>query len=455
MSSSVDASSDVSAPSSLIVSDDTGNLDSSWLNANYPAIAPVRLAQLALARDLASVLTYASGAGATPQYRNAQGRIVPAQTDMVGKLLPRFQYDAHGHSLGLLIEPASTNLLTYDRLGLSSGVTFMGSAASSTTRMSVDGQSKLVGVTNSATLDYHGLALAQSMPSQGYMSASLALYSTTQRYFVLYYVRSDGVGGAGAIIDLVAMQLKTMAGVAISQIVRDRLGWNWVQFPMGIFDSLASGTFELECAADASGTTQYTDVGNTWFADALQLENSPCSTSPIFASASCSVSRGAEVVQTPISKTYTDNWLDSNTGAGSVIIEGYLPNFTPPSNDVYELGRFALDAQHYLMLGYSSKLQLGLYLTNASGSLTLIGSAVLTPGGQFKIGFAYTTTALTAFTVNGKSSLAMGTLVNFTLPAGVTTSLNLSTCKLPLVLSRLIGYEQALNVNQLKYLTSV
>jgi hypothetical protein len=120
-------------------------------------------------------------------------------------------------------------------------------------------------------------------------------------------------------------------------------------------------------------------------------------------------------------------------------------------------------------LGYftaaTNQLQLGVYLTvqnPLSGINTTTpvatNAATIVPGGFFKVGLAYSTIdgALTfsGFAVNGRTGLSSGK-VGVAMPNGVTRTLNLSSGNLPYTVSALTGYDQALNINQLKYLTAV
>lgn len=450
-----DQSSDTSAPSVLIASDDAGNLDGGWLSTNYPTTAPLKQINLARAKTLGDVLTYVLAGNTPPRYRGARDFIVPALTDMAGVSLPRFPTEVQSAPKGLLVEPASANLLVYDRLGLSTGITLTGASVSKGTRLSVDGQSQVAGIANATTLDYHGVSLTHSTAIQGDVSVSLALFSATQRYFVLTYVRNDGVGGAGAIIDLNTMQLKAFSGKVLGSIVQDWQGWYWVQFAMGGFGTAATGTLYLQCAADATGTNDYQDTGNLWFVDALQLENLSIPSTPMLAATSGPVSRGVETVQTAAPVTNLDNWLDTNTQASTTLIEGYLPNYLPASGVVVELARFQANAQQYVVIGYTSDGQLGLFVTNNSSSPKLVSAVSLAAGSVYHLAIAQSANQLTGFAVNGKTSLSFGTLLNFTLPVGVTASLQLGSGAVPASFARLVGYAQALSAAQLKYLTSV
>jgi hypothetical protein len=447
-------SSDTSAPSALIVSDDTGNLDNSWLNANYPFFPAPRLAQFALARILTSSLTHVSGPGVTPQYRNKQGRIVPAKTDMAGNQLPRFQFDMRGQSMGLLVEPASINLLAYDRVGLSAGVKLSGCARSTTTRTSVDGQSQLTGLTNSSATTAHSIILTQAEPSTGPMSATCALFGDGQQYYAISYTRPNDKTTQVALVDTVGMTVTSLLGTVSGRVSKDRFGWYWVELQLGTFSTLDVGTLTVQCMQDAS-TSVYASRPITWFVDALQLEVCAISTSPMFASASGVVSRGSDVVLSVVPQVYPSTWLDSDSNAGTVILEGHLPNFVPSAKNVCELCRFSADAQHYLMLGYSNQMQLGLYLTNGPDNMTLISSVTLAVGSLFKAAFAYDNGMLTGFAVNGKNSLSFGTLTNFVLPDNVMRSMNLSSGQVPVIWSQLCASDRMTNINQLKYLTSV
>jgi hypothetical protein len=452
--------SDTSSPSVEIVSDDAGNLDGSWLNANYPPFPPKRAIAFDLCRTLTKNLTYSVGAGAVPQYRDAKGFVVPAQTDMVGNLLPRFQHGPEGNCHGLLIEPASTNHLEYDRLGLSSGVTFTGCAAGSATRLSVDGISQISAVVNTSTNGGHGIALRQIGPLPSPMSLSFALFSATQRYYVVNYNSA-----MSAVLDTQALTLTALTGNPVGRVYVDQMGWVWVSLQLGSLNDLDIRTISIQCANDAIGTVSYIDPGTTWFFDAAQLENCEQPTSPMFAQPSSLVSRGAEVVQTVMPQYNPDNWLDVVSGSGSVIVEGYLPSVIPAANVIKELWRFALDAQHFLVVGYTTALranaQLGLYLTNGTGvtnQILAISGTLIAADSYFKVGVSYTSTAgalsLTGFAVNGKSALAVGQ-IGGALPTGLMQTLNFSTCNLPLIISKLIGYDQPLTINQLKYLTAV
>lgn len=271
--------SDTSSPSVEIVSDDAGNLDGSWLNANYPFPGPILSIAFDRARTLTQALSYAPVSNVPLQYPNQQGVMVPVGTDMAGNLLPRFPYDDTGCCQGLLIDSTVESV--------------------------------------------------SSTPSQ----------------------------------------------------------------------------------ANA------------------------------------------------------DNWLGAASGNGTAIVEGFLPPVVPVGSGVYELWRFQLDAQHYLVLGYTLALrnscQLGLYLTNGSaiiGQMLVMSSVILPAGGFYKVAIAYSRTAgvltLSGFAVNGLTALAMGQ-VGAALPTGVMGVLNFSTCALPLIISKLTGYVQALATNQLKYLTAV
>jgi hypothetical protein len=239
-------SSSTSAPSVLIVSDDTGNLDNSWLNANYPPYPPACLAQFALAQDLQDVFSYTLAAGQTAQ-----------QTDMSGNPLPRFVKNTDGSAMGLMVEPGIETVLSNEFAG----------------------------------------------------------------------------------------------------------------------------------------------------------------------------------------------------ETGSIIIEGYLPS-TVPSTGKFELCRLVADAMNYLVVAYGSNQQLGIYLTYGPTLVSLVSSVAIAPGGLYKLAIAYSTNVLTAFAVNGKNSLSLGTL-NMSLPAGITNTLNLSSSPGALVFRSVTGYKQALSSNQLKYLTSV
>jgi hypothetical protein len=55
---------DTSAPSAVIVSDDAGNLDASWLNENYPSFPPSRNLPFAFSRTLGEALDYSVGSRA-------------------------------------------------------------------------------------------------------------------------------------------------------------------------------------------------------------------------------------------------------------------------------------------------------------------------------------------------------------------------------------------------------
>lgn len=454
MTSSVQVSSDTSAPSTLIVGDDAGNLDGSWLSANYPPISPSTQINLARAQALGDVLTYALAGDTVPRYRNRDGFMVPALTDMAGICLPRFVSDTQAQPQGLLVEPASTNLLAYDRLGLRSGVALAGCSVSTLTRLSVDGVSQLAGLTNLTPLSEHGVALSTTSASQGAMSASFALMSPTLQYFVARYCRADGTL-ATAVIDTVGRTVTSLAGNVVGQVVQDRLGWTWVMLNLGRFSTTESAVFSVLAANSASGTTIYAGSADVWFVDALQVENTALPTSPIFAHASGPVTRGAETVRTPAPVTNGDNWLDTPSGASTTVIEGRLPLYTPPAGTWVELARWSGNAQQYLALGYTSNLQLGLYLTNQSANLSLVSAMTLAPGAPFRLALAQAADRVTGLAVNGKTSLSYGTLLNFTLPPGVMTALQLATGPVPVIVSRLAGYAQALTATQLKYLTSV
>ena len=271
---------DTSSPSAAIVSDDMGNLDGSWLSANYPLTSPILSIAFDRARTLTKSLIYTAFSKTQLQYQNQQGVTVPAQTDMVGKPLPRFPYDGNGNCLGLLVDPS--------------------------------------------------------------------------------------------------------------------VEWVW---------------------------------------------GGPGPVNP-------------------------GNWLGTASGSGTTLVEGYLPSDVPSGNTVHELWRFQLDAQHYLVLGYTPALrndcQLGLYLTNGSlnvsAQIVAMSSVILPMASLYKVAIAYTfannVLTLSGFAVNGSSALAMGQ-VGAVLPTGVMSFLNLSSGNVPLIFTKLAGYAQALATPQLKYLTAV
>jgi hypothetical protein len=457
--SSDQVSSDSSAPSALIVSDDTGNLDSSWLNANYPSTPPTK--QLPLARGLhLSEMVYAVAGGIAPWYRNRKGFVVPGLTDMSNTLLPRFQADTAGNSLGLLVEPTSSNLLTYDRIGFSSGAIPFGCALSGTTRLGVDGVSQIMGFTNTAPLSEHGVGIAQTSTTSGPMSLSGALFSATQRYYVVMFTRSDAQSLQIAVIDTQLLTVTFTAGSGSGWVTQDRLGWVWVNLVLGSFSTAAVGQVAIQCASDASGTLSYANPStDTWFIDAWQLENTLQPTSTIFANVGGIVARGAESVVSLPAVANPTNWMDALSADGSLILEGQLPMVAPPLGTFYELARLALDNSQYLVVGYDAVFQLGVFLNQGLlVTANVVGSCSLQAGAAYKLGFSYSSATgvpvLSGFAVNGRASLAAGNL-NVSLPLGIATTLDLSNSPVPRTFSKITGYAQALLTNQLKYLTAV
>lgn len=456
------ASSDSSTPSVLLVSDDTGNLDASWLNANYPTRTPARLLQFQQARTLTQAMTYARStptlsAGAKlvkPRYRDRRGFSVPSFDDMAGNPLPRFQYDDTGHVEGLLIEPSSDNSLSYDRAAFSTGAVLTGCVVGGATRLSIDGNILINALVTSQELNTHGVSLAQVEPRTGDMSFSCALYSQTQRYFVISYIRSDNLSLQMVVVDTTALTVKCLVGNCVGQAFVDSYGWVWVKLQLGTFTSLVTGQIAIQCAADANGTVNYSAASVGWFLDAAQLENRAIPTSPMLTSTTGVVYRPAEIVQSPMPLYYPGNWLDSSSTEGSVVIEGRLPTLVPAVGSFAELCRFYLDAQHYLIIGYNSAFQVGLYLYNESSTASLIGVKTGSAEAVFKVGFSYSGNTLTAFAFNGSASLSFGSL-GITLPAGILQTLSLSSGNQPILFTKVTGYDQALVVNQLKYLTTL
>jgi hypothetical protein len=462
-------SNNTSAPSAIIVSDDAGNLDASWLSENYPSGPPKRVVLFDWARTLTDALVYTPGAGAIPNYRDENGFIVPAKTDMAGNQLPRFTYSAHGASRGLLIEPASSNLLAYDRVGLTSGIATPGCTIGGSTRLSVDGVSQIQALVTTQTDGPHGVSLLETVPSTGSISFSCALYSPTQRYYLVTYSRAPNPDLQIAVIDTELLTIGNITGNSTGYVVRDEQGWVWVYLQLGYFDDTCQGSITVQCTLDDGQTTDYQADTTSWFVDALQIENVAQPTSPIFATVSGVVTRGADGIQSTPAQPNSMDWLNSFSGAGTLILEGHLPDVSPAAGTMAELCRFYLDANNYLVLGYftaaTNQLQLGVYLTvqnPLSGINTTTpvatNAATIVPGGFFKVGLAYSTIdgALTfsGFAVNGRTGLSSGK-VGVAMPNGVTRTLNLSSGNLPYTVSALTGYDQALNINQLKYLTAV
>jgi hypothetical protein len=453
---------DTSLPSVPIVSDDAGNLDASWLNANYPSFPPSRNLPFAFSRTHTDALSYSIGSGAIPLHRDEHGFVVPALTDMAGNLLPRFERDGQGICKGLLIEPASSNFLQYDRVGLTSGVQFSGCGLGTTTRLSVDGVSQIQAIGNAATDSVHGVTLNQVGQSSGYLSVSGALFSPTQRYYAIQYTLASSKALTVGVVDTVALTFTPMGGVCAGRVYQDLQGWVWVNVQLGPFPAIDTGTVSILCAADALGTTTYISGNTVWFMDAWQLECSAQSTSSVFASATGVSSRAAEAVESVIPAINQDNWLGSANGNGTVIVEGYIPWAAMSAPGFSEMWRFSQDSQNYLAVGYlttSGTVQLALYLVSGGqSSMYLVGAAALAPEAFFRVALAYTAAsgslAVTGFALNGRVSLAAGA-IGGALPSGVATSLQFINNRLPLVISRITAYNQALATNQLKYLTAV
>jgi hypothetical protein len=381
---------------------------------------------------------------------------------MAGNLLPRFERDGQGTCKGLLIEPASNNFLQYDRIGLTSGVQFTGCGLGTSTRLSVDGVSQIQAIGNAATDSDHGITLNQVGQSSGFLSVSGALFSPTQRYYAIQYVLSSSQALTVGVIDTVALTYTAMGGMSAGRVYQDLQGWVWVNVQLGPFPSIDTGSVSILCVPDAAGTTTYISGNTTWFVDAWQLECSAQATSPIFSSPTSVSSRAAETIESIIPSVNQDNWLGSADGNGTVIVEGYIPWAALSAPGFSEMWRFSQDAQNYLAVGYlssSGMVQLALYLVSGGqSSMYLVSAASLAPEAFFRAAIAYTAVSgslvVSGFALNGRISLAAGS-IGGVLPSGVATSLQVINNRLPLLISRITAYNQALATNQLKYLTAV
>ncbi len=189
-----------------------------------------------------------------------QDQVVTGATPYYG---PRFDHDASGNPLGLLIEEARTNVVLWNR-DLTNAAWTLGA-----TMTSAKNQTGIDGVANSASSITGGAVSATNTILQAITLASSARFQTT------YVKRLVGTGTV----------YMTMDG-----------GTTWVDITSQVGASWASASIPTQTLANPSVGFKLATSGDSIAVDAVQNENGTFATSAILTAGSA-VARAADVAQ--------------------------------------------------------------------------------------------------------------------------------------------------------------
>jgi hypothetical protein len=413
------------------------------ISQNFPAISPTLNLNFARSKKLDPRITFTRTSSATRT--NAQGLIEVVSTDT-----PRFDHSYNSstgsvNSLGLLIEEARTNLITYsEQIDDASWIkTNIGITTNTSATTAPDGTNSAEKLSATAVNGEHLVYKTPSLTSSTY---TLSVFAKAAGYNFIA-VRIDGASLQRiTLFDLSTGTIGSTSNVTSSSITSYPNGW--YRCSITVTDAVNNYVFPI---LPTNSNVSYTGDGTSgiyiWGA---QLEAGAFATSYIPTVAS-TVTRSGDLAFINLPST---GWY--NYSQGSLVFQHSTVPFATGTSPGYPSVGFANtdgSSTNAILYFFTKSGGGGQYLVRDTGT-DQAGISPSTGAPAAKVGFAYTTNLF----VLARNGSEVGTDTSGTVPQSIGTLLlggnaknvtnNFNAC-----ISNVIYYPRALSSSQLQNLT--
>lgn len=298
--------------------------------------------------------------------------------------IPRIEYDADGNLLGLLVEEARTNIVTYSEDFSQSSWSKIRSSVSQSSIQAPDGTTSAFVMTPSAGLNTHYIADAISGTSG---SRSISFFAKKKEYSVVFVGHGIGVQ-EGTYFDLDAGTI-TSEGTDIDASTITPLPNGWYRCAI-TFDSVIEPRYAILAPCESSGSTSFNADGTSGvYIYGAQFEVGSFPTSYIKSNSGSTTTRPVDVASIPVAD------FGYNQSEGTMFVEASSYKGIPKLlhlNDGSDSNRAQITASASNVAAY-------VQATGDSGSFISVTGAPTVP---FKAALGIETNDM-GLTVNGSS----------------------------------------------------
>lgn len=315
--------------------------------------------------------------------------------------VPRVEYDADGNRLGLLVEEARTNLVTYSEDFSQSSWSKIRCSVSEGSITAPDGTASAFIVTPATGLNTHYIADIVSGTSG---SRTISFFAKKKEYSIVFV--GHGIGAQeGTYFDLDAGTI-TSEGTDIDSSAITPLLNGWYRCAI-TFDSVIDPRYAILAPCESSGSTSFNPDGSSGvYVWGAQFETGSFPTSYIKSNSGSTTTRSADVASIPVAD------FGYNQSAGTLFAE--YKRFGSGNAWIAYLGE---SSNTYISLGNgNSGTAVRMQVAESGTSQASLDTATVSTGTVYKQAGAFKANDFSA-TENGN---AVHTDTSGTLPDGIT-----------------------------------